>query len=108
LLTIENSRGDPFDPSCLSNRSGRIDYFDFNRSNILFLFKNKDNGTGLIFGNSTLSPNSSLMILSGSLQANQVYQFMVFMENRKNSSVQATGYVLVTVHNTYPQLIAIG
>ncbi len=73
-----------------------------------FFFKNQDNGTGLIFGNSTLSPNSSLTILSGSLEANQVYQFMVFMENRKNSSIQATGYVLVTVQNTYPQLIAIG
>jgi len=33
---------------------------------------------------------------------------MVFMENRKNSSIQATGYVLVTVQNTYPELIAIG
>ncbi|CAF0948798.1 unnamed protein product [Adineta steineri] len=88
LLSIDNSTVDPYNPSCLSNRSG--------------------NGTKLIFGNSTLSPNSSLTILGGSLQSNQIYQFMVYMENRKNSSIQATGYVLVTIEVTYPQLIAVG
>ncbi|CAF1380176.1 unnamed protein product, partial [Rotaria sordida] len=88
LLTIDNSKNDPFNPSCLSNRS--------------------DNETGLIFGNLTLSPNSSLTVLSGSLQPDQIYQFMVLMENKKNSSIQATGYVLVTVVNTAPKLIAIG
>ncbi|CAF4454770.1 unnamed protein product, partial [Adineta steineri] len=46
--------------------------------------------------------------LGGSLQSNQIYQFMVYMENRKNSSIQATGYVLVTVEVTHPQLIAVG
>jgi hypothetical protein len=30
------------------------------------------------------------------------------MENRKNSSIQATGYVLIIVEDTLPQLIAIG
>ncbi|CAF4139161.1 unnamed protein product, partial [Adineta steineri] len=84
LLSIDDSRIDPYNPSCLSNRSG------------------------LIFGNLTLSPNSSLTVLSGSLQLNQIYQFMVYMENRKNSSIQATGYVLVTVEVTHPQLIAVG
>jgi hypothetical protein len=33
---------------------------------------------------------------------------MVYMENRKNASIQATGYVLVTVEPTQPQLIAVG
>ncbi len=33
---------------------------------------------------------------------------MVYMENRENSYNQATGYVLVTVESTNPQLIAIG
>ena len=33
---------------------------------------------------------------------------MVQMENRKNASIQATGYVLVKVEDTRPQLIAIG
>ncbi|CAF4055669.1 unnamed protein product, partial [Adineta steineri] len=84
LLTIENSKTDPYNPSCLSNQSG------------------------LIFGNITASPNSSLTVLGGSLQSNQIYQFMVYMENRKNSSIQATGYVLVTVEDTQPQLIVIG
>jgi hypothetical protein len=37
-----------------------------------------------------------------------MYQFMTYLENRKNSSIQATGYVLVTIENTLPQLIAIG
>ncbi|CAF4317217.1 unnamed protein product, partial [Adineta steineri] len=73
LLSIDDSRIDPYNPSCLSNRSG------------------------LIFGNLTLSPSSSLTVLGGSLQLNQIYQFMVYMENRKNSSIQATGYVLVTI-----------
>ncbi|CAF4292472.1 unnamed protein product, partial [Adineta steineri] len=84
LLPIENSKTDPYNPSCLSNQSG------------------------LIFGNLTTSPDSSLTILGGSLLLNQIYQFMVYMENRKNSSIQATGYVLVTVDDTHPQLIVIG
>ncbi|CAF4174874.1 unnamed protein product, partial [Adineta steineri] len=88
LLSIDDSTIDPYNPSCLSNRSG--------------------NGTRLIFGNSPLSPNSSLIVLGGSLQENQIYQFMVYMENRKNSSIQATGYVFVTVEVTHPQLIAVG
>jgi hypothetical protein len=33
---------------------------------------------------------------------------MVQMENRRNSSVQATGYVLVNIEDTRPQLIVIG
>ncbi|CAF4165711.1 unnamed protein product, partial [Adineta steineri] len=56
----------------------------------------------------TASPGSSLTVLDGSLQSNQIYQFIVHMENRKNSSIQVTGYVLVTVDDTHPQLIVIG
>ena len=48
------------------------------------------------------------MILGGSFQPNKVYQLMTYLENRKNSSIQATGYVLVTVTLTTPRLIAIG
>ncbi len=81
LLSIDDMRNDPSNPSCLSNR------------------------TGFQFGNSI---NSSLTILSGSLQSNRTYQFMVYMVNRRNSSVQATGYVLVNVVDTHPQMIAIG
>jgi hypothetical protein len=32
---------------------------------------------------------------------------MVYMENRRNSSLQATGYLLVLVEDTQPQLIVI-
>jgi hypothetical protein len=33
---------------------------------------------------------------------------MVYMENRQNSSIQATGYLLVEVVDIRPQMIAIG
>jgi len=104
-LAISDPRIDPNNPSCLSNRSGRIFLYLYNNS---CLFLKKGNGTKLIYGNLTSSPKSSLTILSGSLQANQTYQFMAYLVNRKNASIQATGYVLVTVEDTYPQLIAIG
>jgi hypothetical protein len=81
LLSIDDMRNDPSNPSCLSNR------------------------TGFQFGNSI---NSSLTILSGSLQSNRTYQFMVQMENRRNSSLQVTGYVLVKVEDTRSQMILIG
>ncbi|CAF1005529.1 unnamed protein product [Adineta steineri] len=85
LLAIENSKTDPYNPTCLSNQS----------SNIYSRYL-------------TASPGSSLTVLDGSLQSNQIYQFIVHMENRKNSSIQVTGYVLVTVDDTHPQLIVIG
>ena len=33
--------------------------------------------------------------------------FMVYMENRRNASRQATGYLLVQVDNTAPQMIVV-
>ncbi len=81
LLSIDDLRNDSSNPSCLSNR------------------------TGWKFGNSI---NSSLTILSNSLQSNRTYQFMVQMVSRRNSSLQATGYVLVNVVDTRPQMILIG
>jgi hypothetical protein len=47
-------------------------------------------------------------ILGQSFQLNRTYQFMVNMENRRNASHQATGYVLVDVEDTHAQMIAIG
>jgi len=64
-----------------------------------------DNQTGWQFGNSI---ESSVTILGKSLQSNRTYQFMVYMQNLRNSSIQATGYVLVTVVDTSPQMIVIG
>jgi hypothetical protein len=67
----------------------------------------KGNGTALQFGGSPVSPKSSLTVLANSLKSNQTYQFMVYMENRQNSSVQATGYLLVQVEDAQPQLVVI-
>ena len=80
LLSIDDLRNDSSNPSCLSNR------------------------TGLQFENSI---KSSLTILSNSLQSNQTYQFMVIMKHRQSSSLQATGYLLVRVDNTHPEMIII-
>lgn len=81
LLTVDDMRNDSSNPSCLSNRAG-------------WQFEN--------------SIHSSLTILSGALLSNRTYQFMVQMENRLNSSLQATGYVLVNVEDTHPQMVLIG
>ncbi|UJR18699.1 hypothetical protein I4U23_005606 [Adineta vaga] len=81
LLTVDDMRNDSSNPSCLSL-----------------------NRTGWKFDNSL---NSSFTILAGSLQSNRTYQFMVHMENRRNSSLQAIGYALVKVEDTRPQTILI-
>jgi len=81
LLTIDDSANDSSNPSCLSNRTG-------------WSYENPQ--------------NSSITIHSKSLQFNRTYQFMVEMTNIRNSSRQGTGYVLVKVEDTHPQLIAIG
>ncbi len=64
-----------------------------------------DNQTAWKYTNSI---KSSVTILGKSLQSNRTYQFMAYMENRRNSSIQATGYVLVKIEDTRPQMIAIG
>ncbi len=78
-MTIDDPRNDSLNPSCLSNRSG------------------------IAFSSS----KSSLRILAGSLQSNRTYQFMVQMTSRQNSSTQSTGYLLVQVDDSYPQMIAV-
>ena len=57
--------------------------------------------------NETTSPKSSVTILSGSLLVNRTYQWMVYMENRKNATLQATGYLLVRIDNTPAQMVAV-
>jgi hypothetical protein len=81
LLSIDDPRTDLSNPSCLSNRTG-------------WKYEN--------------SINSSLTILAESLQSNRTYQFMVYMQNRQSPSLQATGYVLVKVVDTRPEMIVIG
>jgi hypothetical protein len=68
----------------------------------------KGNGTAWQYDGVNSSIKSSLIILANSLKSNQTYQFMVYMENRQNSSLQATGYLLVQVEDAQPQLIIIG
>ncbi|CAF4145951.1 unnamed protein product, partial [Adineta steineri] len=68
LLSIDDERTDPSNPSCLSNQS---------------------NTTSWKFDGTILSPTSSLIILADSLKSNRTYQFMVQMENRQNSLIQS-------------------
>jgi len=49
---------------------------------------------------------SSITILSGSFKNNHTYQFDVYMKNLRNSTIQATGFLLVIVDNTRPQMVA--
>jgi hypothetical protein len=50
---------------------------------------------------------SSVTILAGSLKYNHTYQFVVFMMNRRNLTSQATGFLLVKVDDTRPQMVAV-
>jgi hypothetical protein len=67
----------------------------------------KGNGTAWQYGGTNGSLKSSLTILANSLKSNETYQFMVIMSNRQNSTLQATGYVLVQVIDSQSQLIVI-
>ena len=49
-----------------------------------------------------------MIILANSLQSNETYQFLVQMENRRNSSIQATGYVIVQIQDSNRPMIVIG
>ena len=67
-----------------------------------------DNGTSpWQYVSQSASPKSSLTILSRSLVFNRTYQWMVYMENRRNATLQATGYLLVRVEDTRPQMVAV-
>ncbi|CAF1454324.1 unnamed protein product [Rotaria sp. Silwood1] len=87
MLTIDDSRIDPINPSCFGNQSNSRVLWQYLGSNV--------------------SRKSSLIILSGSLASNQIYQFMVIMTYRQNSSLQATGSVLVHIQDSNPHMIAI-
>ncbi|CAF5105758.1 unnamed protein product, partial [Rotaria sp. Silwood1] len=87
MLTIDDSRIDPINPSCFGNQPNSRALWQYLGSNV--------------------SRKSSLIILSGSLASNQIYQFMVIMTYRQNSSLQATGSVLVHIQDYNPHMIAI-
>ena len=67
-----------------------------------------NNQTGWRFVNSSRVEQSSLEILASSFEPNRTYQWMVYMEHRRNASIQATGFVLVQVEETRPVLVLIG
>ena len=50
---------------------------------------------------------SSVTILAGSLKHNHTYQFVVNMTNLRNLTFQGTGYLLVKVENTRPQVVVV-
>ncbi|CAF1336506.1 unnamed protein product [Adineta steineri] len=85
LLSINDSRTDPSNPSCLSNHSR--------------------NGSALQYDGPIASRNSSLTILSSSFSSNRTYQIMVIMTNRQSSSIQAVGYLIVDVEDTNVEMI---
>jgi hypothetical protein len=68
---------------------------------------NEGNRTSLQYGGTTISPKSSITIFGNSLLSNRTYQFMVYMENRRNITQQATGYLLVQVDDNHSQMIVI-
>jgi hypothetical protein len=87
----------------------QVSFFLFSFHHFSFIyFVFKGNVTAWQYGGSTISPKSSLTILSGSLPSNQTYQFMVIMTNRQNSTFHATGYLLVNVQDSNPQMIVLG
>ena len=63
------------------------------------------NGTAWRYGGPANFIKSSVTILAKSFESNRTYQFMVRMTNRINASLQATGYVLVRVEDSQPQLV---
>jgi hypothetical protein len=85
--------------SCLT---GIDDIFHFIFINFYSDTKGKWNYTGV-----KLSPDSSITILGGSLQLNSTYQFLVQMNNRRNASLQVTGYVLVQIKDSNRPMISI-
>jgi hypothetical protein len=88
LLPLDNSTIDPNNPSCISNQFGI-------------------NGTSLQYIGVSVSQKSSILIHGNSLLSNRTYQFMVYMENRRNISKTATGYLLVQVNDIDSQMIIV-
>ncbi|UJR16214.1 hypothetical protein I4U23_003124 [Adineta vaga] len=87
LLSIDDPQTDLLNPSCVQQRSG--------------------NASRLQYSGPSTSPMSALTLLSHALTSNQTYQFMVHLQNLRNSSSQATGYLLVQVEDSQPELIII-
>jgi hypothetical protein len=88
MVSIDDPRALVLSTSCLVNRTGH---------SVPWLYMGSD-----------VTSTSAIMVRGGSLPSNRTYQFVVFMENRHNASLQATGYLLVQVPDAHPQLVLIG
>ncbi len=51
--------------------------------------------------------NSSMTILGNSLELNEIYQFMIQIIHRENSSLNAVGYLIVEVKELESPIIMI-
>jgi hypothetical protein len=68
----------------------------------------EDNETSWQYVGTTVVPTSSLLIHAGSFLLNKTYLFMVRIEDRQNSSLQAVGHLLVRIEQAHSPLIIIG
>jgi hypothetical protein len=94
LLSIDDPRIDPLNPSRLKNPEGRAEK-DLLLLSHAHLFVCEVNG-------------SSLIILGGSLRANRTYQWIVQIPNQRNSVLQGTDFLLLRIEDTQSPLIVIG
>ena len=60
------------------------------------------------YNGSSISPQSSLIIVAGSLLSNRTYRFRVTMINLYNSSIKVVGTLLVNVVEINSYFIAVG
>lgn len=104
-MTVDDLRTDPSNPSCISNPTGL--FIHILLCCVIVMIDNEVNGTSWRYGGVGVSYKSSITILAGSLLFNRTYQFMVQMENLRNASRRATGYLLVRVDHIDPQLIIV-
>ena len=105
LLSLDDSRVDPSNPSCLNNRSNREEKGDC--SSFVYSSVNQS-AVSWRFEGLPQSPRSSLRILRGSFLSNRTYQLMLTMKNKLDPSRQGTAFLLLRVEQRSSPLIAIG
>ena len=106
LLTLDDRRTDPSNPSCFVNQSGIPLLSPLSLSPPL---QSTLVATAIAwhYEGATLSLKSSLTIGSDGLAMGQTYQFMVIMQNRRNASARSVGYLLVRMQNVNVPTISV-
>ena len=90
LLTIDDPRQDPQNPSCLRNQSGNVT-------------------TRWVYDGSSQSIKSSITLLANTfVSSNRTYQWKVQLTNKRNALQQTAGYVLVHIEDASRPIIIIG